>query len=138
MAVTCPLTEYKLKSPELDETQAENYELFTQPVGVTRMNGDIALWYARARPVGGDYFRSYRQRQVLRAIYRAGLDAGVLPQIPGLYADFQDVVATNMGLWDLMQFAPLAGEMKEAQIRSFAIGPNQTTARLTPKGDDVL
>ena len=138
VAVTCPLTEYKLKSPELDETQAENYELFTQPVGVTRMNGDIALWYARARPVGGDYFRSYRQRQVLRAIYRAGLDAGVLPQIPGLYADFQDVVATNMGLWDLMQFAPLAGEMKEAQIRSFAIGPNQTTAWLTPKGDDVL
>jgi anionic cell wall polymer biosynthesis LytR-Cps2A-Psr (LCP) family protein len=27
------------------------------------MDGARALWYARVRPVGGDYFRNYRQRQ---------------------------------------------------------------------------
>lgn len=138
VSANCPLVEYKLKAPDLDETVVENYELYSQPIGVTHMDGEIALWYARARPIGGDYFRSYRQRQVLRAIYRAALTTDVVPQLPGLYGDFQDVVATDMGLWDLMQFAPLAADVQDAQIRSFAIGPNQTTPWLTPKGDDVL
>ncbi len=138
VAVTCPLTEYRLNAPDLDETLTENYSLFSQPIGVAHMDGDLALWYARARPIGGDYFRSYRQRQVLRAIYRGALDAGVIPQVPALYANFQDVVSTDLGLWDLMQFAPLAGDLQDARLRNFAIGPNQTTRWLTPKGDDVL
>jgi LCP family protein required for cell wall assembly len=136
--VNCPLTEYKLKSPELDETVADNYELYSMPIGVTTMDGEVALWYARARPVGGDYFRSYRQRQVLRAIYRQALTRNAIPQIPALYASFQDVVTTDMGLWDVMQFAPLAAKLEEAQIRSLSIGPNQTRAWITPKGDNVL
>jgi LCP family protein required for cell wall assembly len=138
VAVNCDLTEYKLKSPELDERLTENYELYSQPIGVAQMNGDVALWYARARPVGGDYFRSYRQRQVLRAILRAARSANLIPQIPSLYSDFQDVVTTDLGLWDAMQFAPLATKLEDAQLRSFAIGPNQTAQWLTPKGDDVL
>ncbi|MBL8045923.1 MAG: LCP family protein [Anaerolineales bacterium] len=138
VAVNCELTEYKLKSPELDERLTENYELYNQPIGVAQMNGDVALWYARARPVGGDYFRSYRQRQVLRAILRAARSANLIPQIPSLYSDFQDVVTTDLGLWDAMQFAPLATKLEDAQLRSFAIGPNQTTPWLTPRGDDVL
>jgi LCP family protein required for cell wall assembly len=136
--VNCPLTEYKLKSPELDETVVENYELYSVPIGVTQMDGEIALWYARARPVGGDYFRSYRQRQVLRAIYRKALTSDVIPQIPSLYTSFQDLVGTDMGLWDVMQFAPLAAKLEEAHIRSLYIGPNQTTSWVTPKGDNVL
>jgi hypothetical protein len=75
---------------------------------------------------------------VLRAIYRSAVHGDIIPQIPGLYADFKDVVQTDMGLWDLMQFAPLAAKLDEAQIRNFAIGPNQTTSWLTPRGDDVL
>jgi len=138
VAVNCALTEYKLISPELDERLTENYELYHQPIGVTQMNGDVALWYARARPVGGDFFRSYRQRQVLRAILHAARSANLIPQIPSLYADFQGVVTTDLGLWDAMQFAPLAAKLEDAQLRSFAIGPNQTTPWLTPKGDDVL
>lgn len=138
VSVNCELTEYKLKSPELDERLTENYELYSQPIGVTQMNGDVALWYARARPVGGDYFRSYRQRQVLRAILRAARSANLIPQIPSLYSDFQDVVTTDLGLWEAMQFAPLATKLEDTQLRSFAIGPNQTTPWLTPKGDDVL
>jgi polyisoprenyl-teichoic acid--peptidoglycan teichoic acid transferase len=136
--VTCQLTEYKLLDPTLDERVAANYAPFTQPVGVTHMDGALALWYARARPVGGDFFRGYRQRQVLRAMYHGAQRTDLLPQIPALYADFKDVVTTDMSLWDIMQFVPLAGRMEDAAIRSLNIGPNQTSGWTTPSGEAVL
>lgn len=136
--VNCQVTEYKLKDWSLDESDPANYELYTQPVGVAKMDGALALWYARARPVGGDFFRSYRQRQVLRAIYRAGKQGEVMTHIPELYAAFDDVVDSDLGLWDVMQFVPMAPNLSETSIRTLAIGPNQTTGWVTPKGDAVL
>jgi hypothetical protein len=136
--VNCQLTEYKLINPTLDESVADNYELYTQPLGVTQMDGALALWYARARPVGGDFFRGYRQRQVLRALYHQGRRANVIPRLPALYADFRDVVETDLSLWDVMQFVPMAGQLGDAQIRSLHIGPNQVTGWTTPGGEAVL
>jgi hypothetical protein len=75
---------------------------------------------------------------VLRALYHQGLRANVLPHLPQLYADFRQVVETDLSLWDIMQFAPLAGQLGDAQIRSLHIGPNQTTGWTTPAGDAVL
>ena len=138
VAVNCQLTEYKIKDWSLDESDPASYELYTQPIGVVHMDGDIALWYARARPVGGDFFRSYRQRQVLRAIYHKALDADMIPQIPDLYAHFGEVVETDMGLWDIMPLTPLAAKLTDTQLRNLHIGPNQTTNWVTPNGDDVL
>ena len=75
---------------------------------------------------------------MLSAIYHKGLGANILPEIPSLYANFKDVVQTDMGLWDVMQFVPLATHMDDAGIHSFNIGPNQTTGWLTPDGEEVL
>jgi len=136
--VNCQVTEYKLKDPTLDERVATNYTLYTQPTGVAHMDGALALWYARARPVGGDFFRGYRQRQVLSAMYHKSLNANLLPDIPSLYGTFRDVVQTDMGLWDVMQFVPLAARLDDSSIRSFNIGPNQSTGWTTPAGEDVL
>ena len=136
--VNCQVTEYKLKEPTLDERVASNYELYTQTIGVTHMDGALALWYARARPVGGDFFRGYRQRQVLSAIYHKALNANILPNIPSLYGSFRDVVQTDMGLWDVMQFVPMAARLDNSRIRAFNIGPNQSSGWTTPDGEDVL
>ena len=136
--VNCQLTEYKIKDPTLDERLAANYDLYTQPVGVTHMDGALALWFARARPVGGDFYRGYRQRQVLRAMYHTALNANIIPQVPALYNSFRDVVQTDMSLWDIMQFVPLTAHVDDAQIRTFLIGPNQTTGWVTPTGEEVL
>jgi hypothetical protein len=102
------------------------------------MDGDLALWYSRARPVGGDFFRGYRQRQVLRALYHRARGLNVIPQLPELYGDFKDVVETDMGLWDVMQFVPMTSRLSEAHIRSLHLGPNQTTGWMTPNGEAVL
>ena len=136
--VNCQLTEYKIKDPTLDESIPANYDLYTQPTGVAHMDGALALWFARARPVGGDFFRGYRQRQVLRALYHTALSANIIPQVPALYVSFKDVVQTDMSLWDIMQFVPLSARIGDAQIRSFLIGPNQTTGWVTPAGEEVL
>src|SRR3989442_787909 len=98
VAVNCQVTEYKIKDATLDQRLSANYELYTQPVGVMHMDGSLALWYARARPVGGDFFRGYRQRQVLRAMYHKGLNANIVPEIPALFGSFRDVLQTDMGL----------------------------------------
>lgn len=121
-----------------DDPAIPQTELYTVTAGVQTMPGDVALWYARVRPVGGDFFRNYRQRQVLRAIYQRALSANIIPQIPALYADFMDVVQTDLGLWDGMQFVPLTARIQDAQIRSVSIGPNQVIPWVTPKGDQVL
>ncbi len=136
--VNCQVTEYKLKDPTLDERVVSNYSLYTQTIGLTHMDGALALWYARARPVGGDFFRGYRQRQVLSALFHKGLNANILPDIPNLYANFRDVVQTDMGLWDVMQFVPMAARLDDSNIRSFNIGPNQSSGWTTPAGEDVL
>src|SRR5678816_410115 len=90
--VNCQLTEYKIKDPTLDESVPANYDLYTQPTGVTHMDGALALWFARARPVGGDFYRGYRQRQVLRALYHTAFKADINPPVPALYTSFKDVV----------------------------------------------
>jgi LCP family protein required for cell wall assembly len=135
--VNCQLTEYKIKDPTLDESDPNNYELYTQPIGLIHMDGALALWYARARPTG-DFARSYRQRQVMRAIYHAALNAQIIPQIPGLYDSFKDVVETDMGIGDVLQFIPLTAKLNDTQIRSLSIGPNQTYGWRTPDGQAVL
>ena len=136
--VNCQLTEYKLLDPTLDERVAASYELYTQPAGVAHMDGALALWFARARPVGGDFFRGYRQRQVLRAIYHKAKSADVIPHVPELYAQFHDVVESDLGLWEIMQFVPMSARVDDTSIRSLHIGPNQTTSWVTPGGEAVL
>jgi hypothetical protein len=74
----------------------------------------------------------------MRALYHAGLNAQIIPQIPGLYDSFKDVVETDMGIGDVLQFIPLTTKLNDTQIRSLYIGPNQTYGWKTPDGQSVL
>ncbi len=136
--VVCPVRDLELADQMPPERIGEERELIEQSIGVTHMDGARALWYARVRPVGGDYFRNYRQRQVLRAIMDAGLSIGAVQRIPELYLAYQDIVHTDLGLWDVMPLVPLAAGFKPDALRTIVIGPNQTTPWTTPKGDQVL
>lgn len=136
--VLCPVRALELADQMPPERIGQERELIEQPIGLTHMDGARALWYARVRPVGGDYFRNYRQRQVLRAIMNAGLSVGAVQRIPELYMAYQDIVQTDLGLWDVMPLVPLAAGFKPDALRTIVIGPNQTTPWTTPKGDQVL
>lgn len=136
--VLCPVQDLELADQMPPERLGEERVLIEQPIGLAEMDGARALWYARVRPVGGDYFRNYRQRQVLRAIADSALSVGAVGRIPELYAAYHEIVQTDLGLWDVMGLAPLAAGFDPDALNTIVIGPNQTTPWTTPKGDQVL
>lgn len=116
--VTCAMTDWRLKSPELDLEVEENWELFTVDQRVHHMDGDFALWYSRSRLRSSDFDRSRRQQQVLRAMMSKALDANIIPQIPQLWNDFRETVETDLGLGEILQLAGIAPRLDFNKIKS--------------------
>jgi LCP family protein required for cell wall assembly len=135
--VACEYTDWRLRSPRLDPEDADNWSLFTAPAGVVHMDGDYALWYARARKKSSDLDRARRQQEVLRAMYRQILRLDLIPKIPDLYDDLTKVVATDLNLLDLLRLAPLTARIKLSQVRSRFIGSRLLLGWKTPDGAQV-
>ncbi len=137
--VSCPYTDWRLKAPELPPEKTESWELFTVSPGVVHMDGDLALWYARARSRSSDFDRARRQQELLRAIYRRVFRLGLIPQLPGLYGQLTSLVETDLPLDVLVDLALLAPWIDTAQVRSRFIGRDQTTSwRVPGSGAQVL
>ncbi|MFH1908241.1 MAG: LCP family protein [Chloroflexota bacterium] len=115
-----------------------NMSLYTVGPGVVHMDGDLSLWYARARKNSSDFDRGRRQQEVLRAIYTRALQVDAIAKIPQLYNDLNAAVTTDLGLTDLLQLAPLAFHLTNADIRSYYIGKSLVTDWMTPGGASVL
>jgi LCP family protein required for cell wall assembly len=135
--VYCQYTDWHLISPELDETNEDNWELYTVGPGLEHMDGDLALWYARSRSKSSDFDRGRRSQEVLRALYTRAISTDAISKIPELYEDLKSSVTTDLGLGDLISLSPLALEMSNADIRSFYIGKDQVSSWMTPGGASV-
>lgn len=137
--VNCFYRDWRLRSPNLNPNDGRNWILYTVNPGVTDMDGDLALWYARSRRLSSDFDRSRRQQEVLRAIYRQILQLGLIPRIPELYSELRDTVSTDLGLADLLSLAPMAARVSTADIRSRFVGRDQVTSwRVPSSGAQVL
>jgi len=137
--VTCSYRDWRLRSPALDPQKHENWQLYSVPTGIRRMDGDLALWYARSRKLSSDFDRGRRQQEVLRALYREILSLGLIPRIPELYGDLRDAVTTDLALSDLLSLAPLAARIDTADVRSRFIGRDEVTSwRIPSSGAQVL
>ncbi len=136
--VACPYTDWRLISPELDPENEDNWFLYTAGPGLMHMNGDLALWYARSRSRSNDFDRGRRQQEVLRAIYSRALSGDTLTKIPQLYNDLNTLVATDLGLTDILKLASLAPGFGNADIRSYYIRPPIVSSWITPSGAYVL
>jgi LCP family protein required for cell wall assembly len=136
--VFCSYTDWHLIDPGLDPENEDNWALYTVGPGVVHMNGDLALWYARSRKRSSDFDRGRRSQEVLRALYTRALQTGSISKIPELYNDFSSAVITDLTLPDLLQLAPLALHLNNADIRSYFIGRDYVTAWTTPGGAAVL
>jgi LCP family protein required for cell wall assembly len=117
VAVSCQLRDWRLKSPELDPENEDNWEMFTLEPGIHYMDGDMALWYARSRRTTSDFDRGRRQQQLLRATLATGVDLNLLPQLPDLWSTYQDTVKTNMDIGRMLQIAALAPEIDKNGIQ---------------------
>lgn len=104
--VDCAIQDYKLKSRELDKTVAENYELFTLPIGVHTLDADTALWYIRSRITSNDLDRGRRTQDILRAIWRKVIGEDMLSNLPMLWDSLSRYLITDVTLPDLIGFVP--------------------------------
>lgn len=136
--VACPYTDWRLISPELNPHARENWALFTTGPGLVQMDGDLALWYARSRQKSNDFDRGRRQQEVLRALFKQTARFTTLSSLPQLYADLSESIQTDVGLNDVLSLAPLAFQLKNADIRGYYIAGDMVTDWTTPGGAYVL
>jgi LCP family protein required for cell wall assembly len=123
IVVNCPLTDWRLISPELDPAIEDNWEQFTLETGAHEMDGDLALWYARSRRTTSDFDRNRRQQQLLQAMFDKGLDLELLAQAPALWDSFKGGVETDMPLSEILSLAPLAPAIRENGVQHLALPP---------------
>lgn len=122
IVVNCPLTDWRLMSPELDPEVEENWAQFTLETGIQTMDGDMALWYVRSRRTTNDFERGRRQQQVIRAILQAGVNSPrLLTRIPTLWDAYQTYIETDMPLTVMVELAALAPSIDGSQIRSLTL-----------------
>ena len=136
--VFCAYTDWHLIDPSNDPENEDNWALYTVGPGLVHMDGDLALWYARSRKKSSDLDRGRRSQEVLRALYSRALQTDAISKIPQLYDDFSSSVITDLTLPDLLQLAPLALHLNNADIRSYYIGRDDVSGWMTPGGASVL
>jgi len=117
MAVSCPLEDWRLISPELDPTLEENWERFTLEAGIHQMDGDLALWYARSRLTTNDFDRGRRQQQLLTAMLNQSVDLGLVAKAPELWSTFHEVVETDMDIGRILQLASMAPDVRDNGVQ---------------------
>lgn len=132
LVVNCPLTDWRLKSPELDPEVEENWEQFTLETGIQEMDGDLALWYVRSRKTTNDFERGRRQQQILRALLQTGANSPrLLTQLPEIWSAYQEYVETDMPLTVMIELATLMPTIQSNTIRSLTLA-GTTTAWQVP------
>ncbi|RMD48384.1 MAG: LytR family transcriptional regulator [Candidatus Thermofonsia bacterium] len=136
IAVSCEFQDWRLKSPELDIHDEDNWEIYTLEPGIYTMDGDTALWYARARLFSSDFDRGRRQQQLIQAIFNQGVDLGLVSQIPTLWNIYKDNVDTDMDIGRILQLATMASAIRENGIQHLYLA-GKTVSWTTPGGADV-
>lgn len=137
VAVSCALEDWRLKDPELDPQDEENWEMFKLETGIRHMHGDLALWYVRSRRTSNDFERGRRQQQVLRALLDKALQLEMLPRVPDLWETYRDTVETDMPLSVMLRLATLAPDVRQNGIQHLFLPPSARRGWLTPGGAAV-
>ncbi len=111
--------------------------------GCQRLDAVHLLQYARTRITqGGDFDRSRRQQEVLRALQKEVLSAGgianFLTQIPALWDELAGSYTTNLTLNQMISLGTLAEQIKQDNIRFGVIDNYQVKFATTSSGDQVL
>ncbi len=107
IAVDCTIQDWKLIDRYADKSVAENYEMFTLPIGVYTLDADTTLWYVRSRITSSDLDRGRRQQDVLRAIWRSVRSQDLLNTLPALWEATSQYVITDLTLTDALGYAPM-------------------------------
>ena len=118
------------------------YETIKFNKGLTHMDGEMALKYARSRHSetnGGDFNRAKRQQQILEAVKDKVLSLGFVPKIIPLLDQFQNHIKTDISLDDMKKFVSQANKANEYKLNSFVFtDKNYLTDSVSEDGQYIL
>jgi LCP family protein required for cell wall assembly len=121
------------------EDRRQGYGDFYLPAGLNHMNGEMALWYVRARKTTSDFDRVRRQQEVMVGIAQTLLSKDALSNIPGFFVTLAKYVESNLTLDDVTPFADMASSFSLSSIGRAAVIPNAYgTNWITPDGKMVV
>lgn len=138
MIVDCPLGDYRLKNSDLNPNIVGNWQYVQLDVGVHRMDGETALWYARSRATTSDFDRNRRHQMLLRAIWQRFKTGNLWDNIPELWESFEDTIQTDMPLNQIIALIPLGLQIEPQLIESHFLGPRELVDYTTDGGAQVL
>ena len=118
LAVGCHFKDWRIKSPNLDPEDEDNWYVHELEPGIYHMDGETALWYARSRLMSNDFDRGRRQQQLLRALLDQGLKLDLVSQAPTLWNSYKDIIETDMDIGRILQIAALAPGIRENGIQN--------------------
>lgn len=139
ISVDCAIQDWRLREPDLDQTVEENWEMFTLPVGLHVMDGDLALWYARSRRTSSDFDRGRRHQALLRAVWQRIRSLNLASQLTDIWPQVLETVETDITLDEMLGFVPLALSLDTSRIASYVFRANsEVTFWRSPEGSSVL
>ncbi len=107
---------------------ADQYKTVSFKTGEQKMNGDLALTYARSRHgnngEGSDFARARRQQKILAALKDQITDIGVLAnpiKVTNILNDLENHLTTNMEFDELVSLAKLGKSVDTANIKSLVL-----------------
>jgi LCP family protein required for cell wall assembly len=118
LAVSCQFKDWRIKSPELDPEDEDNWYVHELEPGIHEMDGETALWYARSRLMSNDFDRGRRQQQLLRALLNQGVQLDLVSQVPVLWNSYKDTIETDMDIGRMLQIASLAPGIRENGVQN--------------------
>ncbi len=139
IAVDCALEDWRLTAPDLDPNHEDSWALFTLPVGVHQLDGDLALWYARSRRGTSDFDRGRRHQALMRALFQRMRTLNLFEQAPELWGQAVEVVETDLDVGDMLGLLPVAATLDPSRFASYTLRPNvEVRSWLSPEGSSVL
>jgi LCP family protein required for cell wall assembly len=138
LSVDCAIQDWRLKEPGLDPQVEENWEMFTLPVGVHEMDGELALWYARSRRTSSDFDRGRRHQALIRGLWHRIRGLNLLEQVTDVWPQALEMVQTDITLDEMLSFIPLAASIDTSRIASYVFRPNvEVRSWRSPEGSSV-
>ncbi|NDJ78937.1 MAG: LCP family protein, partial [Chloroflexi bacterium] len=140
ISVDCAIQDWRLKSPELDPTVEDNWEVYVLPIGRQQLTPYMSLWYVRSRKTTNDLDRGRRQMDVLRAMWYQARSQGIFSQVTQLWPEAVEIVETDMTLTDVLGFLPLAASMEMSDITRYSgtVGIHYTSYVTPGDGREVV
>ena len=123
VAVDCGIQDWRLREPGLDPQLEENWEMFTLPIGIHTLDGDLALWYARSRRTSSDFDRGRRHQVILRAMFSKIRTMGILEQVSDVWGQLLEIVDTNITFDSMVALGTTALSLRPNQLVSYTFRP---------------